>query len=309
MSIFAKSKEIPYIILHQDIVELSRRQIADSPRAETGGKFVGYVISHNSKVPESPYGRSISSVWAQLASSQGSLLLAGSISPGPRAERTAASLIPDGDFQARVFQSLVAEEPSLEHLGSWHSHHPNGLGEFSSGDVAHYRSVIADRNYEPDYFVAALCHGGWCLDRGIVELYQRRGIERVPLDAMHVSVVGSFPSLQPLVEHIERDADSGSAFPLGAALARAFVVKERRIESDAVSWVIEGRSGQGLVGVVTQPKGAPSHVAVSVNCRSETATLKFDGSSGGDVKTLVSRLLDFLREVQRAEAGAQKRRL
>src|ERR1035437_663340 len=131
MRIFGKERVLPLVVLHRDLIDVSRRQIEASPRAETGGKFLGYVIELGSKEPKSPYGKQIARNWLQLADKRQCLLLVGSISPGPRAESTATSLIPDAEFQTRVFRALEADEPLLEHLGSWHSHHPNGLSEFS----------------------------------------------------------------------------------------------------------------------------------------------------------------------------------
>src|SRR5689334_1895504 len=146
----ARMAAVPLVVLHEDLIAVSRRQIKASPRAETGGKFLGFIISPGSRPPDTPYGHAVAGVWRKLAAGDGALLLVGSISPGPRVKSTEVELFPDAEFQGNVFKALEADEPALHHLGSWHSHHPNGMSHFSTGDLAHYRSAVDSENYEPN---------------------------------------------------------------------------------------------------------------------------------------------------------------
>ena len=55
----------------------------------------------------------------------------GVIEPGPNARRTRTSFFQDGDHQTEVFRRIEAEDPSIEHLGNWHTHHVNGYPTLS----------------------------------------------------------------------------------------------------------------------------------------------------------------------------------
>ena len=317
MSIFAKKQEVqhgevPVVVLHKDLIDVSKRQIGSSPRTETGGKFLGYVVTAGSEVPSSPYGKEISKTWSKLASNGNYLLLVGSISPGPGSERTDTSLIPDGKFQAGVFRLLESQEPSLEHLGTWHSHHPNGLPEFSQGDLAHYRSVISDKNYGPDFFVAALCNDHNGLARGIVEIFGRHAGLRVRIGTDRLLIGSSFPSLQPSVEKAERAIESKIAvpasFPMESALAEHFKISERRVDDDSVTWIIQPRSASGFLGAVTQAREPHAHLATSLEVTVKGASLRYDGPISGDVKTLVAKLLDIVEKVDGAQRRSASRR-
>src|SRR5208282_1767976 len=59
--------------------------------------------------------------------------LSGVLGPGPNATRSATSLFQDGDYQEQVFRSIEERHPEIEHLGSWHTHHVNGLATLSQG--------------------------------------------------------------------------------------------------------------------------------------------------------------------------------
>ncbi len=80
----------------------------------------------------------------------------GFIDAGPNARRTPTSLFQDGDYQERVFRALEGKYPDLEHLGSWHSHHGNGLATLSSGDRATYHRTVNHERHNTDFFYAPL---------------------------------------------------------------------------------------------------------------------------------------------------------
>ena len=138
---------------------------------ETGGRILGtYESKHN-----------------DLA-----LNVNGIIEPGPNASRTASFLQQDGIYQERVFREIEEREPSVEHLGNWHTHHVNGLPHLSGGDIETYRRTVEHHKHNMVFFYALLIiekkRGKTGLQRYIFKNYVlRRGDSRVyevPLRAM-----------------------------------------------------------------------------------------------------------------------------
>ena len=80
----------------------------------------------------------------------------GVIEPGPNARRSSTSFFQDGDYQTEVFRRLEARDPSIEHLGNWHTHHVNGYPTLSAGDVATYRRIVNHHLHNLDFFYALL---------------------------------------------------------------------------------------------------------------------------------------------------------
>ena len=80
----------------------------------------------------------------------------GVIEPGPHAQRTATYFKQDGSYQERVFREVEQREPTVEHLGNWHTHHVNGLRHLSDGDIATYRRTVEHKNHNTDFFYALL---------------------------------------------------------------------------------------------------------------------------------------------------------
>ena len=121
---------------------------------ETGGRVVGY-----------------------FSVDRGTLVVqaAGVIEPGPNARRTSTSFFQDGDYQTEVFRRIEAKDPSIEHLGNWHSHHVNGYPMLSAGDVATYRRIVNHHLHNLDFFYALLVtnknEGRTGLDRYAVRHY------------------------------------------------------------------------------------------------------------------------------------------
>ena len=80
----------------------------------------------------------------------------GVIEPGPNARRTRTSFFQDGDYQTEVFRRIESKDPSIEHLGNWHTHHMNGYPTLSAGDVATYRRIVNHDFHNLDFFYALL---------------------------------------------------------------------------------------------------------------------------------------------------------
>ncbi len=118
----------------------------------------------------------------------------GVIEPGPKARRTRTSFFQDGDYQTEVFRRIEAEDPTIEHLGNWHTHHVNGYPNLSGGDVATYRRIVNHDLHNLDFFYALLVtsrrEGRADLDRYTVRHYLLfRGDEEVyEVDARNVRI-------------------------------------------------------------------------------------------------------------------------
>jgi hypothetical protein len=305
---------VPLVVVHQDLIAVSRRQIEASPRAETGGKFLGFIISPGSRPPNTRYGHAVADAWRALAATGDALLLVGSISPGPLVESTEVDLFPDAKFQGSVFQALEAEEPALHHLGSWHSHHPNGMPRFSPGDLAHYRSVMESDNYEPDYFVAGLCvDARGLLPGGIFEVFGRGGF-RQALPRDQIKTLTRCPSLQAVVDATERvvaarlAGTSSGADQMAAALNKRFAIQGRDEDDKAVSWIIADRTGLGFQGVVTWAKGADGPVEVALEISRKNGTLRYEGPVPGDPRALADALQKLMKELDGAKRAAGRQR-
>lgn len=80
------------------------------------------------------------------------------IPSGPRTQRTSVSLFSDLEFQEYEFERLTDIDPWVKHLGSWHSHHCNGIDRLSQGDLRSYFNILESPYHVHDYYVAILLY-------------------------------------------------------------------------------------------------------------------------------------------------------
>jgi hypothetical protein len=85
-----------------------------------------------------------------------SITVTGVIEPGPKARRSPVEFFQDGDYQENVFRTLEKQQPDIEHLGNWHTHHVNGYPTLSGGDRATYHRIVNHQNHNLDFFYALL---------------------------------------------------------------------------------------------------------------------------------------------------------
>jgi integrative and conjugative element protein (TIGR02256 family) len=78
------------------------------------------------------------------------------LGPGPRASRTRTSFFQDGEWQENEFRRIEKKITNIEHLGNWHTHHPNGLEVLSQGDVDTYQRTLASSNWRLPFFLSIL---------------------------------------------------------------------------------------------------------------------------------------------------------
>lgn len=107
------------------------------PNAEEGGKYIGKM--------HGPDGEGELSV-----------LVTDFLPGGPRAKRTSVEFLPDGEYQEAMFRTIERVDPEVEHLGSWHTHHCNGLDRLSPGDINGYFRTVNKKAYRPRVFIASL---------------------------------------------------------------------------------------------------------------------------------------------------------
>lgn len=134
------------IALDRRVLEFITAELQKFPLVEEGGKYVGYLLP-----PSSPKLRDLG-----LKSDVPALVVTDFLPSGPNAVRTAVELQPDGEYQESLFRRIERIDPDVEHLGTWHSHHCNGLRTLSEGDITGYGRTVNNRAYRPNYFFASL---------------------------------------------------------------------------------------------------------------------------------------------------------
>jgi hypothetical protein len=80
----------------------------------------------------------------------------GVLGAGPKAKRSPISFFQDGDYQEKAFRAIERDHQDVEHLGSWHTHHVNGLTTLSSGDLRTYHATVNHEQHNTDFFYALL---------------------------------------------------------------------------------------------------------------------------------------------------------
>jgi molybdopterin/thiamine biosynthesis adenylyltransferase len=159
---------------------------------ETGGRLVGSLVTSSDSIE---------------------LEVRGLIDAGPKTRRTRVSLFQDGEHQESVFREVERQSPGIQHLGSWHTHHMNGLETLSHGDVETYLRTVNHPAYDADVFYALLVtkrnKSGDAQNRFCVKHFLFcRGHERLwELPASHVHIVTSALLSPQIASEIDHDAE------------------------------------------------------------------------------------------------------
>lgn len=134
------------IAMDRNVLGYITSDIAKSPDAEEGGKYIGCLVPSRQSVlqtlgldPEVP-----------------ALVVTDYLPSGPNAVRSAVELLPDGEYQEQLFRQIERLDSAIEHLGSWHSHHCNALQTLSDGDVRGYFRTVNKAAYRPNWFLVSL---------------------------------------------------------------------------------------------------------------------------------------------------------
>ena len=165
----------------QEVIDESVAWIAASPNREVGGKLVGLIHGQLDRTRPDLLG--------QVAALR--LDVIHHLDAGPAATRTATYHRPDGNYQEAVFRAIEAQHPDVRHLGSWHSHHPNGLLRLSQGDIDGYTRDVNSPLHSHDLFLASLTAGSRGLASAQHFLFIRGLNEYFQIDPRSVRIVQS----------------------------------------------------------------------------------------------------------------------
>jgi len=138
---------LPQVIIHVAVAKRFTQEIRAHPQVEVGGKYVGFLRGA---------GRYQTLGERLRAMGELTLEVIDYLDDGPEAQRTPSFHLGDARRQTARFRELETQEPSIEHLGSWHSHHPNGLAELSSLDIRGYQETVNGPGHNHDFFFVSL---------------------------------------------------------------------------------------------------------------------------------------------------------
>ena len=117
---------------------------------------------------------------------------------------SASHLHPNGGYQEAMFRVIESFYPEIEHLGSWHSHHCNGLSDLSEGDKQGYIRSVNNPHYNLDYFFVLLITGIAETNMRCRYFVFRRGQnEHSELHESAVQIIHGSSSLEPVIEQME----------------------------------------------------------------------------------------------------------
>lgn len=174
----------PRVIIPLAVAERFTREIRAHPRVEVGGKYVGFV--RGAARYETLHER-------RIALPTLTFEVTDYLDDGPEAYRTPSFHRGDARWQTAQFRKLEARQPEIEQLGSWHSHHPNGLARLSVGDVRGYQQTVDHPGHNHDFFFVSLGVdlGGFPTARHY--LFVRGGMEHYELPRASIEIVAQLP--------------------------------------------------------------------------------------------------------------------
>jgi len=133
------------VLFERRIFDYMLLELTKNLSVEEGGKYVGYLLKPGDHL------------WERIGSrASEAIAIVDFLPSGPNAVRTAVELMPDGPFQEALFREIEQRDSAIEHVGTWHSHHCNGLRTLSDGDVNGYRRTVNNVAYRPNLLVASL---------------------------------------------------------------------------------------------------------------------------------------------------------
>ncbi len=133
------------VFFDRHVFDYMLQELLKDESVEEGGKYIGYVL----RAGDLPLDR-------VQTTARSVIVIVDFLPSGPNAVRTAVELMPDGPYQEALFRQIERLDPAIEHVGTWHSHHCNGLETLSGGDIRGYFKTVHKAAYRPDFFVASL---------------------------------------------------------------------------------------------------------------------------------------------------------
>lgn len=137
----------PRIVVAAEVTRRFTCEIVENPRVEVGGKYVGFITGGARHKTLKERHQALRDLVFEVTDY---------LDDGPGAQRSASFHLGDAEWQTAEFRKLESRHPDIEQLGSWHSHHPNGLRELSRGDIIGYHETVDDPGHNHDYFLVSL---------------------------------------------------------------------------------------------------------------------------------------------------------
>jgi len=164
------------LILNEAIIERVHHDVKNNVDVEIGGRWIGHVYYPGEQPKESNF---------EVSEDQMTYVIYGYLPTGPNPERsTAVELMPDRNYQLWTIKKIQSVNEDMEVLGSWHSHVPNGLEEYSQTDFHSYHSKLNNPDYPYPYdgLVCSLIH---TLPQSVEETRQRLEHAWFPVDGAY----------------------------------------------------------------------------------------------------------------------------
>jgi hypothetical protein len=192
------------LTIRRSVLDRVRREIAAYPDVEVGGKFVGFV--------EGAFGAAAEQWSDQLGCYR--ITVESYIDAGPGADRSPTHHLSDVDYQHRVFTDLRREFPTLQFLGLWHSHHPNGLEMLSGGDTRTGHGTVDSLHHDLDLLLSSLAVDHHGLRPDLHHLFLRGHERHYRIDPSCVQVDDSDGEVDAAMARSTRSAAPAAAAPV-----------------------------------------------------------------------------------------------
>jgi hypothetical protein len=155
-----------------------------SSNIEEGGKFLGKIYENRNQI---------------------SITIYSYIDAGPRVSNSQTHIIPDGEYQENIFRVIERYDSSIEHIGSWHSHHCNGYQDLSNGDIKGYYHNVNSKDYNSDWFFVMLITS---ITKQKMEakyyLFHRGDDEIYTIDKKKISVISQEYGNENILREVEK---------------------------------------------------------------------------------------------------------
>lgn len=132
------------LIFDRQVFAFMTEELERHPNEEDGGKYIGYLLPPGDAKVRMGH----PDAWR--------IVILDFLPGGPNARRSQVEFMPDGPFQEDLFRKAERRDKDIEHIGTWHSHHCNGLQTLSGGDVKGYFATVNKPAYRLDFFVTSL---------------------------------------------------------------------------------------------------------------------------------------------------------
>jgi hypothetical protein len=272
------------ILFDRNVFSYILDELHKRPGVEEGGKYIGYIFkpgdSHLEKF--------------QVNSRAQTIVITDFLPSGPRAVRTSVEFMPDGEYQEALFRRAEQLDPTIEHLGTWHSHHCNGLQTLSKGDVTGYLRTVNKAHYRPDYFISSLVKhipNNPREDAWIDHFLFVRGIKNYYLATEHIRIIDwptifetqtghsrthrRTPAPSPVAEVAEISQEQSSAVWYETEEGRRILAEDKRFFDEQfganvvatrrdAQIVLTGRVGYKVISVTYPRNPGDEKIVVSV---------------------------------------------